>query len=83
MLNAKGSFNEWEMEKELIGIIRGKEFNTEEKDKMLWKANKEGSYTVESNMDQLEGGRGAVLFPKRLVWNELVPTKVGLFVWEA
>ena len=50
---------------------------------MVWKAAKDGSYTVKSNMDMLEGGRGAVYFPKRLGWNHFIPTKVGFFVWEA
>ena len=34
-------------------------------------------------MGVLEGERGDVSFPKRLVWNQLVSNKVGFFVLEA
>ena len=55
-----------------------------EKDKLVGKITKDGSYSVKSNLDVLEGGIEAVFFPKRLFWNQLVvPTKVGFFVWEA
>ena len=43
----------------------------------MWNATKDGSYTVKSNVDVLEGGIGVVSFPKRLVWNQPVPTKVA------
>lgn len=46
-------------------------------------ATKDKSYTVKSNMNVLEGERAVVSFPKRLVWNQLVPIKVGFFMWEA
>lgn len=45
--------------------------------RVLWKASKEGIYVVKSNKDMLEGGRGAVSFPKKLVWNQRNTTKVG------
>ena len=67
----------------LITRVRGRKINLVEEYKMVWKATKDGSYTVKSNLYVLEGGRGAEPFPKRLVWNKLVPTKVGFFVWEA
>ena len=67
----------------LIRRVRGIKINPVEEDKMVWKATTDGSYTVRSNLDVLEGGRGAEPFPKRLVWNQLVPTKVGFFGWEA
>ena len=41
---------------------------------------KDGSYTVKSNMDMLEGGIGDTSFPRRLVWNQLVHSKVGFCV---
>ena len=43
----------------------------------------DGSYIARSNLDVLEEERGAEPFPKRMVWNQLVPTKAGFFVWEA
>ena len=78
-------FNDWEMEnvENLIGLIRGKNINPVEVDKLVCKVTKDGSYIVKSNMDMLEGGIGAISFPRRLVWNQLMPSKVGFFVWEA
>lgn len=32
-----------------------------------------------SNMELLEGGSGTVSLPKKLIWNQLVLTKVGIF----
>ena len=78
-------FNDWEMDnvESLIGRVRGRKINPVVEDKMVWKATKDGSYIVRSNLDVLEGGRGAEPFPKRMVGNQLVPTKVGFFAWEA
>ena len=69
--NFERPINDWEMENVqiLIGRVRGRKTNPVEEDKMMWKATKDGSYTVTSNLDVLEGGRGAEPFPKRLVWN--------------
>ena len=80
--NFEMPFNDWEMDivESLIRRVRGRKINPVEEDKMVWKATKDGSYTVRSNLDVLEGGRGAEPFPKRMVWNRLVPTKVGFFV---
>ena len=53
----------------LIKRVRGKKINPIEEDKMVCKATKDGSYIVRSNLDVLEGGKGAEPFPKRMVWN--------------
>ena len=65
--NFQRLFNDWEMDnvESLIGKVRGRKINSEEEDNMVWKANKDGSYTVRSNLDVLEGGRGAGPFPKK------------------
>lgn len=44
----------------------------------MWKITKD--YSVKSNLDVLEGGREAAYFPKRLVLDHLVLTKVGFCV---
>ena len=69
--NFERPFNDWEMDnvESLIGRVRGRKINPVEEDNMVWKATKDGSYTVRSNLDVLEGGRGAEPFPKRMVWN--------------
>ena len=67
----------------LIGLIRGKNINPVEKDKLVWNATNDGSYSMKFNMDVMAGGIGAVSFPKIMVWNQLVPSKVHLIIESA
>ena len=64
--NFERLFNDWEMEnvESSIGRVRGKKINPVEEDKMVWKATKDGSYTVRYNLDVFEGGKGAEPFQK-------------------
>ena len=39
-----------------------------------------GVFSVRSSFDELEDG-SAVLFPKKLIWNPCIPTKVAFFAW--
>ena len=39
---------------------------------------KDGMFSVKSSYDLLEGGRQH-LVPVKMIWNPLVPTKVGFF----
>ena len=49
---------------------------------MVWTASKNGLFTVKSNYNLLvrENERH---FPRNLVWNSCIPTKVSFFAWEA
>ena len=38
-------------------------------------------FSVKSSYDILEGGRQKLVLAK-MIWNPLMPTKVGFFVWE-
>ena len=42
---------------------------------------KDGMFSVKSSYDLLEGGRQQIV-PVKMIWNPIVPTKVGFFVWE-
>lgn len=55
--------------------------NPAEVDKLLWKATKEGLYMVRSNVG-LWKGKSASMLLQNLVWNQIIPTKVGFFVSE-
>ena len=74
-------FNDWEMKsvEDFIRVMRDKRINPIEKDKLVWNFTKDGLYTVKSSIDVLEDGRGVDSFPKKFVWNQLVPTKVVFF----
>ena len=50
-------------------------------DKLWWKETKSGSYSVKSYFDLLEGRRQHKV-PFRMMWNPIVPIKVGFFAWE-
>ena len=50
-------------------------------DRLRWNGVKDGMFLVKSSYDLLEGGRQQ-LVPVKMIWNPIVPTKVGFFVWE-
>ena len=49
---------------------------------MLWKETKDRIFSVKSLYNALDSRR-VVQFPKSIIWNPCVPTKVGFFAWEA
>lgn len=53
-----------------------------EKDIVEWKKAKNGILKLKSSFDSLKGGR-LVCFPKRMVWDQRVPTKICFSAWEA
>ena len=55
----------------------------EEKDRLFWKGDKKGVYTVKTNVALLEGDNGRTA-PLDMLWNNYVPPKVCFFsreVW--
>ena len=76
-------FNDWEMEEvqKFICIVNSKNLRPQSRGKLRWKETKDGIFTVKSSFDLLEGGRQQ-LVPVKMIWNSIVPTKVGFFVWE-
>ena len=62
-------------------FYRSKKNNNNLSDRLWWKKAKNGSYYVKTGLDLLEGGRQQ-LVPIKMLWNPIVPTKVGFFTWE-
>ena len=65
--------------KRFICVVNSKYLSPHSKDRLRCKEAKDGSFTVKSSFDLLEGGRQQ-LVPVKMIWNSLVPTKVGFFV---
>ena len=55
-----------------FGRIRGEE------DKMVWKASKNGVFSMRSFRDALEV-KGEMTFPSKIEWGSWTPTKVSFF----
>ena len=53
-----------------------------EKDKLIWKGDDLGCFTVKGYFNQLEGG-SPCMAPYKMLWNSLILSKVGFFAWEA
>ena len=64
---------------DFINLIKDKRIKPLEEDRRVWKLTKDGLLSVKSKFDALEWGREAGLFPKRMFWNQWVPSKVGFF----
>ena len=52
-----------------------------EKDRLFWKGNPNGSYSVRANVTLLEDVSESKS-PWKPLWNSLVPPKVSFFAWE-
>ena len=76
-------FNDWEMEEvcSFLSTIQDKRAHLDEKDKIVWKLSKKGCFTITSLYGALEG-RGEDSFPRLMIWNPCVPSKVCFFAWE-
>ena len=76
-------FNDWELEEaqRFICIVNTKSLSLLSDDRLRWNRAKDGMFSVKSSYDLLEGGRQQ-LVPVKMIWNPLVPTKVGFFVRE-
>ena len=73
------AFNNWKLEQicSLLSSLHGKRISAEEKDTLIWTASKGGTFTVKSLM-----GFGEGQFPRKMVWNSCIPTKISFFAWE-
>ena len=76
-------FNDWELEEtqRLISLISNRNISQGEKDKIFWLVDKKGQYTVKANYRHLEGDLSGSI-PTSLIWNNCVPPKVSVFIWE-
>ncbi|RVW16952.1 LINE-1 reverse transcriptase-like [Vitis vinifera] len=76
-------FNDWElnMVDELLQIIRSQRITLEE-DLALWKGGKKWKFEVKEAYELLIS-HSTLLFPKKGIWVENVPSKLVFFAWEA
>ena len=76
--------NDWELE-EMIRFLQTHNdlnFRPMGEDKLLLKNAKEKGFSVKIMYKSFDTSP-AVEFPYRLVWNPVVPPKIGVFAWEA
>ena len=52
-----------------------------EKDKLIWKGDESGCFTVKGYFNPLEGVSPCKV-PCKMPWNSHIPSKVGFFAWE-
>ena len=64
-----------------LSTIQDKRVCLNEKDKIVWKLSKEGCFTVKSLYGALEG-RGEDSFPRLMILNPCVSSKVCFFAWK-
>ena len=78
------SFNDWEMDEvqNFINLISQKKKNQLERDRLLWKGDKNGIFFIKANFKLLEGGNLKSV-PLKVLWNDYIPPKVCFFAWEA
>ena len=67
-------FNDWEMEEaqRFINLISSRKIVQRERDKIFWKVDKRGQYSIRACYRQLEGGVLNSRFPIGLIWNSCV-----------
>ena len=77
------SFNDWEMDEvqNFINLISQIKINQLERDRLLWKGDKNEIFSAKANFKLLEGGNLKSVLLK-VLWNGCVPSKVCFFAWE-
>ena len=71
----------WTLLRLFFSLLRGNLIRRDDNDKVVWKDDKKGLFSVKSFYEVLDVGR-AVIFPKNIIWNLWAPSKVNFFVWE-
>ena len=77
-------FNDWELETVhvFIGVLNISSISPHLKDKMIWKGDSSGCFTIKAYFNFLEG-ESPWPAPIKILWNHYAPSKVGFFTWEA
>ena len=78
------SFNDWEMSKYKISLVKSitKESSCRKKDRLVWKGDKNDQFTVKAYCSSLEGV-SSLKAPIKILWYSYVLPKVGFLAWEA
>ena len=61
-----------------INLINCKKINQLERDRLLWKGDKNGIFSIKANFKLLEGGNLKSV-PLKVLWNGCVPPKMCFF----
>ena len=64
-----------------MNLVNNCRVNQEENDRLVWKGEKNGLYSVRVNTALLECSDGRIA-PWKLVWNNILLPKISLFAWE-
>ena len=65
-----------------IGLTSNKLIIPRQNDRIVWKGNKNGQFSVKGYCSLMEGGPSRKA-STNIIWNPYVPTKVSFFAWEA
>ena len=76
-------FHDWELEEVqgFLATVSPQSINPNLTDRFWWKKEKNGSFSVKTCFELLEGGSQQSV-PIKMLWNPTIPTKVGFFAWE-
>ena len=74
-------FNDWELEavQTFIGQINSRFTILQVQNKLIWKGNVSGVFTIKDYFNSLEEGPSCAA-PTKILWNPHVPSKIGFFV---
>ena len=74
------SFNDWEIDDMLnfLSTIQVERLFLVRKGSLVWSLSKSVAFIVKSWYDKLMGG-SVENFPRKLIWNNCIPTKVSFF----
>ena len=76
--------NDLEVDKvqRFLSLLYDRKLYHEEKDRLFWKGDKKGVYTVKANVALLVDNSRRTT-PRNMLWNNHMPPKVCFFAWEA
>ncbi|KAJ9686999.1 hypothetical protein PVL29_015736 [Vitis rotundifolia] len=82
-LRLSRDFNDWELDliRELLLLLRDFKISSED-DSVLWKGGGHDTFRIRDAYNLLVAPN-PIVFPKKRIWVDEVPTKVAFFVWEA
>ena len=75
--------NVWEVDEvqRFLSLLNGRKLYQEKKDKLFWKGNKKGLYTVKASVALLENNSGRIA-PRNMLWKLHAPHSVFFFTRE-
>ena len=78
------SFNDWELEEvvRFFQVLYRNQLRSLMEDKIIFKGSRNDVFSV-SSMYRVLDCSPQVAFPSRLIWNPVIPPRMGFFAWEA